>query len=227
MNKVIFAGRNFGVNQFGATFGATYRHKSGINLEYNGNYWSEMDNPYSLTDLGIYYEKSVLENLYLTAGYWRLFYTNGETEERNLFTDFFMVDQSWFTSVGQLNWSYYFIRGNETAHRLDVNFSRSFDIYRFLNADKLSIEPTITTTFATVNYLIFLSSLEEVSIENESAFRIGNYEFALPVAYKKLGRFEINAAWHYAMPVAFEVAEQVPPVSYFTFEIIRTLFTKK
>lgn len=227
MNKVIFAGRNFGVDQFGATLGATYRHKSGINLECNGNYWNAMDIAYALTDVGIYYEKPILKNLYLTAGYWRLFYTNGDAEERNLFTDFFMIDQSWFTSIGQLNWSYYFIHGNETAHRLDINFSRSLDVYRFLKADKISIEPTITATFATLNYLIFLSSIEEVSIEDEGAFAIGNYEFSLPVAYKRIGKFEINAAWHYAMPVAFEAAEQVPPISYFTFEIVRILFMKK
>src|SRR5882724_7023041 len=46
-NKVIFAGRDFGVNQFGATFGAAYHHKSGFNLEYNGNYWSGMPNRYA------------------------------------------------------------------------------------------------------------------------------------------------------------------------------------
>src|ERR1041385_4291301 len=58
-NKVIFAGRNFGVNQFGVTLGAAYHHKSGINLEYNGNYWSGMPNRYALTDAGVYYEKSL------------------------------------------------------------------------------------------------------------------------------------------------------------------------
>src|SRR6266581_4252044 len=46
-NKVIFAGRNFGVNQFGATLGAAYHHKSGINFEYNGNYWNGMPNRYA------------------------------------------------------------------------------------------------------------------------------------------------------------------------------------
>ena len=226
-NKVIFAGRNFGVNQFGATLGASYHHKSGINFEYNGNYWSGMPNRYALTEVGAYYEKPLSESFYLTSGYWRLSYNNGDEEERNVFTNFFMLDESWYTSVGLLNLSYYFIKGDESAHRLDATFSRSIDFYHFLHGDKVSIVPTFTATFATVNYLFFLSSLAELTTENENAFKAGNYEFALPVVYKKLGEFEINAAWHYAIPVAIVNEEQVHQVSYFTFEIIRTLLLKK
>src|SRR5260221_7429083 len=41
LSKVVFVGRNFGVNQFGIAPGVTYHHRSGVNLEYEGNYWSE------------------------------------------------------------------------------------------------------------------------------------------------------------------------------------------
>jgi len=227
MNKVIFAGRDFGVNQSGATLGALYHHRSGINIESSGNYWSGMPNRYALTEVGAYYEKPLAENFYLSSGYWHLFYHNGEKEERNEFTNFFMFDGSWYHPLAFINISYYFIKGNEAAHRLDVNLSKSLDFYRLLGADKISIDPTFTVTFATVNYLIFLSSLIFPSIENDGNFKIGNYEFSLPVTYKKFGKFEINTAWHYAMPVPFSEEEKVHPISYFTIGIARTLYLHK
>src|SRR5712664_3122600 len=49
-SKVVFVGRDFGVHQFGVAPGVTYHHRSGINLEYEGNYWSGMPNRYALTN---------------------------------------------------------------------------------------------------------------------------------------------------------------------------------
>lgn len=226
-NKLIYAGRNFGVDQSGALFGTSYHHRSGFSIEYEGNYWSGMQNKYALTELGVYYEKSFLENLYFTGGYWRLFYHNGDNEERKMFTNFFLLDESWYTPIGQLNASYYFIKGNQTAHRLDINLSKALDFYNFLGADKFTIEPTLTFTFATIDYISFLSSYAEETNEEASGFTIGNYEFTLPVTYKRLGKYELNASWHQAWPVAIPGEEKPNPVSYFTFEIIRSLLSKK
>src|SRR5712671_2548419 len=69
MSKVVFVGRNFGVHQYGVA--------PGVNLEYEGNYWSGMPNRYALTDAGICYEKFLSDNFYLSTGYWRLFFNNG------------------------------------------------------------------------------------------------------------------------------------------------------
>jgi hypothetical protein len=179
-----------------------------------------------LTELGIYYEKSILTNLVLTGGYWKLLYHNGNEEERKLFTDFLLLDESWFTSLGQVNASYFFIKGNQTAHRLDINLSKALDLYYFLRADKFTIEPTFTITFATINYLSWLSSYTEDVNGSENAFTIGNYEFTLPLTYKKLGRYELNASWHRAWPVAIPGEEKPNPVSYFTFQVIRMLLKK-
>jgi len=226
-NKVIYAGRNFGIDQSGASFGTSYHHSSGLTVEYEGSYWSGVENRYALTELGAYYEKSVLKDFYVTAGYWRLFYRNGDEEERNMFTNFFLVDESWFTSFGQLNASYFLITGSETAHRLDVNLSKSIDLYHFLHADKFTIEPTFTLTFATVNYLRFLSTFTEETNQSQSAFQIGNYEFTLPLTYKKLGKYELNVSWHRAWPVAIPGEDNPNPVSYFTVKVIRMLLFKR
>lgn len=226
-NKVIFAGRNFGVNQAGATVATSYHHHSGLNIEYEGSYWSGMENRYALTEIGAYYEKSIFKNLDLTAGYWRLFYHNGDQEERNMFTNFFLFDESWYTSVGQVNASYFFVNGDQAAHRLDINLSKSVDFYHFLQADKITIEPTFTFTFATFNYISFLSSYTEETNISQNAFRIGNYEFTLPLSYKKLGKYELNASWHQAWPVAIPGEDKLSPVSYFTVELTRMLLIKK
>jgi len=52
---------------------------------------------------------------YLTAGYWRLFYNNGDHDERSLFNNFFMLDGSWYKRLGTINWSYYFVAGTMQA----------------------------------------------------------------------------------------------------------------
>jgi len=225
-NKVIFAGRNFGVNQSGATVGTSYHHQSGLTIEYEGSYWSGMENKYALTEVGAYYEKSVLKNLDLTAGYWRLFYHNGDLDERKMFTNFFLLDESWYTSLGQVNASYFFVRGDQAGHRLDINLSKSLDFYHFLHSDKITIEPTFTFTFATINYISFLSSYTEETSVSQNAFKIANYEFTLPLTYKKLGKYELNASWHKAWPVAAPGEDRPNPVSYFTVELIRMLVKK-
>src|SRR5258708_17799254 len=91
MSRVVFVGGNFSVNQFGVAPGVTYHHRSGINLEYEGNYWSGMPNRYALTDAGIYYEKTLFDNFYLSTGYWRLFFNKGVQEERSIFYNFFLL----------------------------------------------------------------------------------------------------------------------------------------
>jgi len=222
-NKVIFAGRNFGVDEWGATFGASYHHRSGVSVEYEGNYWSGMENKYALTELGAYYDKTISKHLDLTAGYWKLLYHNGDSEERKLFTNFSLLDGTWYSSLGHVNASYFFIKGNEIAHRLDINVSKPFHFYRLLHADKVTIEPTFTVTVATVNYISWLSSYTEDTNVSDSAFRIGNYEFTFPLTYKKLGKFEVNASWHQAWPVAIPGEEKPGPVSYFTLQVIRML----
>jgi len=226
-NKIIFAGRNFGENQFGATIATVYHHRSGLNAEYNGNFWSGMPNKYALSEAGISYEFSVSENFYASAGYWRLFFHNGDSEERNLFTNFFLIDENWYSSLGQVNLTYYYITGTEHAHRLDINFSKSIDFYQSLGADKISIEPTFTTTLATVNYFLFLSGTAEPAQENLDAFKVGNYEFMLPVIYRKLGKLEVSAAWHYAVPVGVTAKEHLQPLPYFTFELTRIVLFNK
>lgn len=225
-NKVIYAGRNFGIDQWGATFGASYHDRTGLTVEYEGSYWSGMDNKYALTEIGAYYKKSVLKNFDLATGYWKLFYHNGDNEERKLFTDFFLLDETWYTSFGQVNASYFFIKGNQTAHRLDINLSKAVDLYRFLYADKVTIEPMFTMTFATINYISWLSSYAEDINISQNAFKVGNCEFTLPLTYKRLGKYEINASWHQAWPLAVPGEEKPNPVSYFTFQVIRMLITK-
>src|SRR5258708_6302929 len=162
MSRVVFVGGNFSVNQFGVAPGVTYHHRSGINLEYEGNYWSGMPNRYALTDAGIYYEKTLFDNFYLSTGYWRLFFKKSDQEERSMFNNFFMLDGTWFNNMGSLGASYYFIAGTEQAHRLDINLSKSIDFYSVLGADRLSLEPTFTFMFSTANYLLFLDDLPEM-----------------------------------------------------------------
>jgi len=222
-SKVVFVGRDFGVHQFGVAPGVTYHHRSGVNLEYEGNYWSGMPNRYALTNAGIYYEKFISDNFYLSTGYWRLFFNNSDPEERKLFNNFFMLDGSWFNSIGSLGATYYFIAGTEKAHRLDLNLSKSIDFYAVLGADRLSFEPAFTFMFSTANYLLFLDDLPETELENQGAFKIANYEFILPVIYRKLRKFEITGAWHYARPVNVIQGENLKPFSYLTLEFTRIL----
>src|SRR5258706_4945494 len=227
LSKVVFVGRNFGVRQFGVAPGVTYHHRSGLNLEYEGNYWSGMPNRYALTDLGIYYEKSLPDHFYLSTGYWRLFFNDEDPEERKLLNNVFMFEGGWLNTIGSIGASYYFIRGTEQAHCLDLNLSKSIDFYALLGADRLSLEPAFTFMVSTANYLLLLDDLPETELENQGAFKIANYEFTLPVIYRKLGKFEITGSWHYAMPVNAIVGENLKSFSYLTLAFTRILTNKK
>lgn len=220
-SRVAYAGRSFGYQQQGMAVGATYQHKSGLGFECGGYYWSKMPTRYSMTELGLYYEKTVSNNFYVSTGYWHTFFTNGDQQERNLFTNYFLADAGWYSKLGDLDFTYYYIAGNENAHRLDVNFSKQFSLYKKLGADKISFDPAVIVTFATVNYFMFLSGLEETEAENLSAFKPGNYELVIPVTYQLLGKLELQVAWHRAMPVNTLPEEHLSPFFYFSFELVK------
>ena len=226
LSKVVFVGRNFGVNQFGIAPGVTYHHRSGVNLEYEGNYWSEMDNRYALTNAGLYYEKSFSDNFYLSSGYWRSFFHSSDRDERKMLNNYFTLEGGWFNTLGSLGASYYFVSGTEQAHRLDLNLSKSIDFYAILGADRLSLEPAFTFMFSTANYLLFLDDLPDAEVSNPMAFKIANYELVLPIIYRKLRKFEITGAWHYASPVNVIQGENLKSFSYLTLEITRILTHK-
>src|SRR5258705_7389637 len=90
-SKVVFVGRDFGVHQFGVAPGVTYHHRSGVNLEYEGNYWRGMRNRFAFANAGIYYEKFLSDNFYLSTGYWRVFFYERQTRGDQIFHNFFIL----------------------------------------------------------------------------------------------------------------------------------------
>jgi hypothetical protein len=228
MSKVVFVGRDYNIKQFGVPVTLAYHHRSGLNLSYTGNYWSGLPNPYALTDVGIYFDKNVYPKgrrsfdpvFNFSAGYWRLFFHNGSSEERKLYTNLLALDLNHFGQLASLGAAFYYVSGSEKAYQVDLRIFKPIEIYRVLGADKLTFEPTFTTMISTISYIPFFDETTVV-LGEVNVFKVANYELTLPWLYRKFKKYEVGISWHYNWPVNVTPDEDLRPFSYFTFGFVK------
>ncbi|MCX8492078.1 MAG: hypothetical protein ORN54_13535 [Cyclobacteriaceae bacterium] len=86
-SNIITAGRTIGVNQYGATAGLSYYHKTGLFLDLS-SYWSQEYNPnLYLTIASLGYLKMISKNYSFLMSYDRLIYNNTDINVENPLTN--------------------------------------------------------------------------------------------------------------------------------------------
>ncbi len=223
-SNIISAGRSIGVNQYGATAGASYYHKSGVYVDLS-SYWSEAYNPsLYLTIASLGYLKIVSKHYSVMASYDRLIYNNTDINVENPLTN--MLGLSNFLDIkpftARLDYSFYF--GQQKAHRLTPGITITLKKYNFLGLDRISIMPTYQLLFgnATITSIQLaqtnavrinrrLPALKQVSTNQ---FGLMNHSVTIPLRLTKKN-WSATLSYSYNWPVALPGEENALPENSF------------
>ncbi len=161
-SKILSAGRNFGVQQFGLSGGLSYYHKSGIYTDVTGYYNSQFDPKYNLTSWSIGYIGTIKTRASYVLAYNHYFYASPEEEQ--IATDYRIENPEPSDFTNELNSSLYlnFKRfdtgldyaitfGTTNAHKF--RWSNSYRIVKdnFWFTDRLTISPTVSALFGNLS----------------------------------------------------------------------------
>jgi hypothetical protein len=223
-SNIISAGRSIGVNQYGATAGASYYHKSGVYLDLS-SYWSEAYTPnLYLTIASLGYLKILSKHYSIMASYDRLIYNNTDINVENPLTN--MLGFSNFLDIkpftARLDYSFYF--GQQKAHRLTPGITITLKKYNFLGLDRVSITPTYQMLFgnATITSIQLaqtnsvrinrrLPALKQVSTNQ---FGLMNHSVTIPLRITK-NNWSSTFSYSYNWPVALPGEENALPENSF------------
>ncbi len=223
-SNIISAGRSIGVNQYGATAGGSYYHKSGLFADVS-MYWSEAYSPnLYLTTLSVGYLRTFHKNYTAMISYDRLIYNNTDINVENPLTN--MLGISNFVDLKpvtiRLDYSFYF--GQQTAHRITPGLSLSLRKYKFLGLDRISFTPTYQMLFgnATItsiqlaqrNSVLLGRRLPIVQQTDSNEFGLMNHALSLPLRLSKKN-WSFTFSYSYNWPVALPKEESTLPQNSF------------
>jgi hypothetical protein len=235
-SNIISAGRTIGVNQYGATAGLSYYHKSGFFADLSSN-WSEQYNPsLYLTIAAVGYLKTISKHYSVLASYDRLIYNNTDINVETPLTN--MVGLSNFVDFKpvtiRLDYSYYF--GEKDAHRLTPGIVLSLRKYKLLGLDRIAFTPSYQVLFgnATVTSIqlaqrssVKFTRSQQIQQFDQNTFGLMNHAASFPLRITKKN-WSLTIAYTYNWPVALKGEISTLPENSFTSLSVSKLinFTK-
>ena len=235
-SNIISAGRTIGVNQYGATAGLSYYHKSGFFLDISTN-WREQYNPsLYLTTAGVGYLKTFSKYYSLLAFYDPLIFNNTDINVETPLTN--MIGLSNFVDFKpvtiRLDYSYYF--GDKSAHRLTPGIVISLRKYDFIGLDRIAFTPSYQVLFgsATVTSIQLAQRSSAKSIRKQTllqqfdqdTFGLMNHAITLPLRVTKKN-WSLTFAYTYNWPVALPGETSTLPENSFSSLTISKLINLK
>lgn len=120
-SDIVYAGRNFGFNQFGFSAGAAYYHKTGLFADLSGYWNSSLDPSYNPTITTAGYMGIFSPKWTYTLSYDHFFYN--EPNDNDFISSFPLTNSlnaTTFYDIGKFTMTgdYSFLFGEESAHRL-------------------------------------------------------------------------------------------------------------
>jgi len=239
-NKVVFRGRDFGLQQYGFYNSIKYKNPSGFYLNLNNYSWSGVQTLIAKTDLGIGFEKNITKRLSFDVSYERWFLSNDTFFLAMNFNN--MLQTCISTNYEKLNGeaSVYFIFGSEIAFLYDLKGTYNIDLpgsnYNF----SWSLMPSVlfeiyagqkhksdTTNFIS-NNIPYREIKTKYTLQKP---QLANSEILLELNlyYKNLA---ITPTFHYAFPLVINYEDEpLSPYlangySYFTLNIAYNFYFK-
>jgi hypothetical protein len=199
MNEVVYAGRDYGIKQFGLSPGVTYRHQSGWWVSALGYYFSGIPQKFGKADAVVGYATHLDDHVSASFAYAKWFYFGKSATELKYTYDHFLSSY-WTISLGGLGFSpqaYYLIGKGENVVQLGLSISKYFEIKRFINGkDKIIINPSVTAMLATKAKNQAGNDLSQGKI-----LRIIDYELNVPITYRRVGQFDITPIFNFTIPM--------------------------
>lgn len=149
-NKVLYAGRNYGVNQALMMPSLTYSHKSGWYGDLAGFSYSQSQPRYELTMISAGYIGAIGKKFLYIGEYSRSFFTkpDSNTALSNALTFYGAYSIGEYTST--LTYSTLFGNGS-TSSLLVPSFSRAFTFSKLGFIDKITITPSVSASIGSIN----------------------------------------------------------------------------
>jgi hypothetical protein len=231
-SNIVSAGRTIGINQYGATAGASFYHKNGFFGDVTA-YWSEAYDPTMyLTIASVGYLKAIGNHYSFMVSYDRLFYNNHDINVENPLTNMIgvsnFIDFKPFTF--RIDYSYYF--GEDKAHRLSPVLVLNLRKYNFIGLDRISFTPMFQLLYG--NSIITSVQLAagsaaqlrrntpQIQQVDKNVFGLMNYAVSAPLRITKKN-WSLTTSYTYNWPVA--LADETPPSnnSFFSLTISKTI----
>ena len=105
----------------------------------------------------------------------------------------------------------------------DLSIGHEVDLYNVFTKDKVEIDPHFYTTYLGGNtYPIRLFSKTPFLESGSEGFKIANYEFSLPITWRKIGVIDCNLTFNYAIPKnVFSEEGSGRPLFYVSASVIK------
>jgi hypothetical protein len=217
LNEVVYSGRDYGIKQFGASPGLTYRHKSGFWVSALGYYFSGIPQKWAKADAVVGYATRLDDYVSASFSYARWFYFGRSQSELRFTFDHFLssfwtIDLGWFGLSPQ---AYYMISKAENITQLGLTASKYFEFKRIINGkDKIMINPALTAMLSTKDKSPNGSDLSKGKI-----LRIISYDVNVPVTYRRVGKFDITPSLNFTIPVNLDPQDGTHKKPFFYFSM--------
>lgn len=212
-NRTVFAGRDYGIDQFSIIPSVNYYNKSGLYGGYTGYYYSQGDPAYNFSVISAGYNGQITDIWAFGVSYHRNFFHNSEDNANNSFKN----TMSFYTGLDftylNLGVTYNLIFGGETAHSFSADLGSFFRIKDAGIFDKITFSPGISAFFGNEN--ASLTRFSPVQVFNprtgqtvtfrrffqqeENVFGLMNLNFYIPVRFY-IGRFRLGLTYNYNVP---------------------------
>jgi len=226
-SDIMYAGRDFGIPQYGFSAGLSYYHKTGIFGDLS-TYWNSDEDPHiNPTTIGLGYIGSITKKLGFIASYDHYFYAvNKEFEEFTYpITNSLNVSTYYDLKHFSFGIDYSFLFGQELAHRLRPNIYGTIRIKKLGFIDEIDLFPSASILlgnekiyFLDENYSQVQSLLEQYGISDFNQFkhrhpRLAEYIVANYVTYDE--RLEnVFGIMNYSLSMPIMVK-----INYFTLSL--------
>lgn len=142
-SDITYAGRNFGIEQYGFGAGVSYYHKTGLFADVSGFWNSDLEPAYNPTLLTAGYFGNLTKKWTYTLSYDHFFYNNND-DELSYYPITNSLNGATFFELGKftLAGEYSFLFGEENAHRLRGNMMYTISKNNWGFIDRFVFMPT-------------------------------------------------------------------------------------
>jgi hypothetical protein len=206
-NRINALGRDNNIQQWGLSPIIGFQ-KNNLDIYTNGFRWSKTQPKWAETDIGISKQWLADAPLSIITTYEHAFNHFGTDDDKYALNNLFSAQLNLSNPYFDVATRYEFDWGRSKAAILEFSLGREFDFYTISSTTKLEFTPRF--------YLTYLG--------NPRQFQIANYEIALPITWRKVGKIDYNFSLNCAIPRNVLPEEGTGrPLLYFSYSVVKTL----
>ena len=189
-SDITYAGRNFGISQYGFNAGVSYYHKSGLFADVSGYWNSDLKPAYNPTITTAGYMGNITKAWSYTVSYDHYFYNTSESDSL-----------AWYPLTNSLNatsylelWNftlsadYAFLFGEQSAHRARLGLFYTFSKENWGFIDRFVVMPTVSMLMGNADIYQVTPVYPEMNLETRLRIR--------QIMFREYGKMFVRYLWH-------------------------------